>query len=171
MEWILIKTLLSLAAVIGLMVGLVFLLRKFLVLGGRPSSTDVDIRVLGTRTLQPKRSVCVIGVLDRVLVVGMSEQGMQTLTEFASDEIPAGINTPPPPDASTGYTLPQGLPFLTYLSHSISRLMGKKKNAAISSETFSDVLERSGMTGEFSHAEASTGKPARRNRKVKPTYA
>ncbi len=171
MEWILVKTLLSLAAVIGLMVGLVLLLRKFLVIGGRTSASDIEIRVLGTRTLQPKRSVCVIGVLDRVLVVGMSEQGMQTLTEFASDEIPAGIVVPPAPDSSTGNTLSQGLPFLTHLSHSISRLLGKENNRAEFSEGFSDVSGRTGMTGEFPHTSTAAGKPTRRNRKAKPKYA
>jgi flagellar biogenesis protein FliO len=170
MEWVFIKTLLSLAAVIGLMVGLVFLLRKFLIIGGRASSSEIDIRVLGTRTLQPKRSVCVIGVLDRVLVVGMSEQGMHTLTVFTSDEIPADVSASLAPDPA-GNDGPQGLPFLTHLSQSITRLVRKEKGLVDGSPAFSHELSHSGLTGENQDAEAPGRKPGQRSRKAKPTYA
>jgi len=81
MEWVFVKMMLSLAAVLGLMFGLVYVLKRF-VLPGRPSGTArVDIEVLGQRSLGPKRSIVVVKVLQQVLVLGLSEQGMQVLTE------------------------------------------------------------------------------------------
>ena len=75
MEWVFVKMMLSLAAVLGVMFGLVFVLKRF-VLPGRPSGTArVDIDILGQRSLGPKRSIVVVKVLQQVLVVGLSETG------------------------------------------------------------------------------------------------
>lgn len=82
MEWIFVKMLLSLGAVLALMFGLVYLLRRFVLIGGAAPGQAVAIEVLGRKALQPKRSVVVLNVAGRVLVVGMSEQGMQLLTEL-----------------------------------------------------------------------------------------
>lgn len=91
MEWIVVKTMLSLAAVIALMFGIVFVMRKYL--GGRASSsTIVDMRIIGTMTLQPKRSVSVLKVMNKVLIVGMTEEGMHALGEINDDESIRAIN-------------------------------------------------------------------------------
>jgi flagellar biogenesis protein FliO len=79
MEWILVKTLLSLIAVIALMFGVVYVLRKYVYQGSSGNSSLVAVDILGQRSLHPKRSIIVLKVLHTILVVGMSEQGMQTL--------------------------------------------------------------------------------------------
>ena len=87
MEWLLLKTLFSLVAVLGLMFGVVWFLKKYVYRGRSGSSSQIEIEVLGHRSLQPKRSVVVLKVMHKVIVVGMSEHGMQTLTEIA--DLPA----------------------------------------------------------------------------------
>jgi flagellar biosynthetic protein FliO len=87
MEWIFIKMILSLGAVLGLMFGLVYVLKRFVLPGGVAAQQPVVIEVLGRKALQPKKSVVVLKVAERVLVVGLSEQGMQILTELSSDEL------------------------------------------------------------------------------------
>ncbi len=82
MGWVILKTLFSLAAVLGLMFALVFLMKKFFYGSRSQSSSAVEIEILGSRTLAPKRSVYVLQVMEKVIVVGMTEQGMQTLTEM-----------------------------------------------------------------------------------------
>jgi flagellar protein FliO/FliZ len=82
MEWILVKTLLSLAGVLGLMFLVVFALKRFVFQGRANGAPGIDIEVLGQRSLQPKRSVVVLKVMNKIIVVGMSDQGMQTLTEI-----------------------------------------------------------------------------------------
>lgn len=86
MEWVVVKTLLSLTAVLALMGGIVFVMKKFL-LGGRASPSHiVEMRVLGTMMLQPKRAVSVIQVMNKVLILGVSEEGMQTLGELSDEQ-------------------------------------------------------------------------------------
>jgi flagellar protein FliO/FliZ len=88
MEWMVIKTLLSLGAVLALMLGLAYLLKKYVYRTGTAPTDRVAVDLLGQRAFGPRRSVVVLRVLDRVLVVGMSEHGMQSLAEMpaADDE-------------------------------------------------------------------------------------
>ncbi len=91
MEWILFKTLLSLAAVLALMVGVVVLLKKYVYQGKGGSAAIVPVEVLGQKALAPKRSVVVLKVMHKILVVGMSEEGMHTLTTIDDEESLAEI--------------------------------------------------------------------------------
>lgn len=91
MEWILFKTMLSLAAVLALMVGVVVALKRYVYRGTATGGQAVPVEILGQRSLHPKRSIVVVKVLDLVLVVGMSEQGLQTLGTIDSEEALAEI--------------------------------------------------------------------------------
>lgn len=124
MEWILVKTLLSLLAVIGLMVGLLLLLKKYMYAGRLGSASTVDIKVLGQRVLQPKRSVYVLKVLHKVIVVGSSEQGLQTLTEIADPESMAEVEEKISwqSEAASG----KGLPFAEHLQSYVQTLTRKR---------------------------------------------
>lgn len=86
MEWIVVKTFVSLAAVIALMVGVVFVMKKYLYGGKSSSANIVDMKVIGTMMLQPKRSVSVLKVMDKVLIIGVTEAGMETLGEINDRE-------------------------------------------------------------------------------------
>ncbi len=92
MEWIVVKTFASLSAVIGLMVVVVLLMKKF-VYGSKASPGNiVDMRVIGTMMLQPKRSVSVLKVMDKVLIIGFTEDGMHTLGEITDEHNLKQIN-------------------------------------------------------------------------------
>ncbi len=98
MEWLFVKMLLSLGAVLALMFGLMYVLKRYVMPGAQAPGQRLEIEVLGRKALQPKKSVVALKIADRVVVVGVSEQGMQTLTEFAAEECgqaekprPAGI--------------------------------------------------------------------------------
>lgn len=86
MEWIVVKTFLSLAAVIGLMIGVVFVMKKYMYGGKSSSANIVDMKVIGTMMLQPKRTVSVLKVMDKVLIIGVTEAGMETLGEISDRE-------------------------------------------------------------------------------------
>lgn len=79
MEWVLLKTLASLAAVLGLMGLVVAFMKRYVYGRRRRGNAPVEVEILGSRVLQPKRSVFVLRVLDAVIVVGSSEEGLQTL--------------------------------------------------------------------------------------------
>jgi flagellar biogenesis protein FliO len=125
MEWVLIKTLLSLVLVLALMVGVVVVLKKSMY--GRTSkrSSAVDIELLGSRILQPKRSVFVLRVLNKVFVIGSSESGMQTLTEIDDDKSLMQLEEQ---QAESSGEAANALPFSTYLNKSLSALRWKFKH-------------------------------------------
>jgi len=133
MEWVLIKTVLSLGAVIGLMLGVVVLLKKFVYGNRTSSSTPVEITVLGTKALQPKRSIVVVKVMNKILVVGMSEHGMHSLTQIEEDTSLNDQKTVPSVRSSshilnhaTGASRTTGAPFVEYLIASLSSFIGKR---------------------------------------------
>lgn len=86
MEWVVVKTLLSLAAVITLMVAVVFVMKKYLYGNQSVSSPVIDMRVIGTLMLQPKRTVSLVKVMNKILIVGVTEEGMRTLGEISDEE-------------------------------------------------------------------------------------
>jgi flagellar biosynthetic protein FliO len=88
MEWILVKTLFSLLLVLGLMVGVVWLIKKFLYGTKTYRQHGIAIDILGSRMIQPKHSVVVIRVEGRTLVIGVSDAGMTTLTELDANTLP-----------------------------------------------------------------------------------
>lgn len=90
MEWVVAKMVLSLGAVLLLMYGLVYVLKRFVLPGAAGAHQQVPIDIIGRRVLQPKKSVVVMKVAGKVLVVGMTDHGMQTLAELAEEDLPAG---------------------------------------------------------------------------------
>jgi flagellar biosynthetic protein FliO len=86
MEWILVKTIFSLVAVLALMAGMVLILKKYVYNGRGASASSVNIEVLGYRMIGPKRSIHVLKVLSKIIVVGVTEGGMTALGEIDDEE-------------------------------------------------------------------------------------
>jgi flagellar biosynthetic protein FliO len=126
MEWVLLKTFLSLLLVLGLMYGLAFLYKKYFLSQGKQDSSQVEIELLGRRTLGPKRSVAVLKVFDRVIVVGMTEDGMRTLSEMPDPRPPIEVTAGEP-----GAKQPAGRSFGDYLSAYLHVAPRKKTDPGI----------------------------------------
>jgi flagellar protein FliO/FliZ len=94
MEWMLIKTLGSLVAVLALMGGLAFVVRRYGFRPGVRRREGIEIEILGSRSLGPRRSVQVLRVMNRIIVVGVSDHGMQTLSEM-TDEVGLSVEDRP----------------------------------------------------------------------------
>jgi len=86
MEWVMVRALLSLVAVLGLMAGVVIVLKKYAYKGQNSNAAIVGVEVLGSRMLSPKRSVQVLRILNKIIVVGITEGGMTTLGEISDAE-------------------------------------------------------------------------------------
>ncbi len=86
MEWIVLRTLLSLSAIIALMLGFAWVMKRFMHAGKGRGRSLVEVELLGHRSLQPRTAVYVLKVLNRVIIVGASEHGMQTLSEISDPE-------------------------------------------------------------------------------------
>ncbi|HTY57828.1 MAG TPA: flagellar biosynthetic protein FliO [Bacteroidota bacterium] len=131
MEWIIVRTLLSLAAIVALMLGLAFLVRKYLHAGKGLRRSLVDVELLGHRSLQPRTAVYVLKVLNRVIVVGASEHGMQTLSEITDPDVLASVEE----SMTAGAAAPRWFP-------------GVKVDGAGGAKSFSDFLTMS-LRGAF----------------------
>jgi flagellar biogenesis protein FliO len=91
MGWVLLQTMLSLAAVLALMVAVVYAMKRWLFGTTANQQSTIPIDVLGYRVLQPKRAVYVVKVLGKTIVIGVSDAGMHTLCEM--DEEPDARQT------------------------------------------------------------------------------
>jgi flagellar biogenesis protein FliO len=87
MGWLLFQTVISLVAVLALMFGVVWILKRFVRLPGFRNADIVEVEVLGQRVLQPKQAVFVIKVLNKIMVVGAGEGGMRTLSTIEDEDV------------------------------------------------------------------------------------
>ncbi len=112
------KTVAALAVVVGLMLMLLFWLRKMGLgkLTGRPGSL---ISILETRLIAPKKYVTVLQVAGERFVVGITDQQINFLTSLKNDGAP---------DASAlAETGAQDAPFAAFLRTAAGRLSGKER--------------------------------------------
>ncbi|GAB4337280.1 MAG: hypothetical protein Kow0037_19820 [Calditrichia bacterium] len=86
MGWLLFKTIAILGIIIILIFAGVYFLKRF-VFGANAKAGDTHwIKVLGQIQLHPRQTLSLIQVMDRVILVGITESSMQTLTEFENPE-------------------------------------------------------------------------------------
>lgn len=82
MGWMLFKTIGVLFLIVALILLLVFLMRRY-VFNSPLSGKDSDwIQILGQVQIQPKKFLTLVKVLDRVVLVGMTDSSIVSLAEF-----------------------------------------------------------------------------------------
>jgi flagellar biosynthetic protein FliO len=86
MAWALLQTMGSLLAVLTLMVVVLFFLKKWIYGSNAQTTSAIDIQIVGYKHLQPKRSIYVVDIDEKRLVVGVSEAGIQPLAEYPVKE-------------------------------------------------------------------------------------
>ena len=127
MDGMVIRSVLSLGAILALMLGLTWLAKRYLHAGKGPRRQVVDVELLGQRSLQPRSAVYVLKVLNRVIVVGTSEHGMRPLAEISDPETLASLEDAILARPSTGWFAGAGTDiaggarsFSEYLRHQIA---------------------------------------------------
>ncbi len=86
MGWLLAKATLTLLLIIGLIFATVYLLRKYVYRGYSGSGSAEGLRILSQIQIQPKKFIALLQVYNRLLIVGISDASMHTLTEFRDPE-------------------------------------------------------------------------------------
>jgi len=81
-----IKMLFALGIVLGIMVGAVYLLKRITQHTATGGGSDGPIDVLATRYLGPKSSIMMLDVSGRILIVGVTVNGISLLTEIDDEE-------------------------------------------------------------------------------------
>jgi flagellar protein FliO/FliZ len=131
MGWVLLKTLASLTAVLGLMFVLVIVMKKYM--GGFQTTTSalISVDLLGHRMLQPKRSIVVVKVLNKIMIIGMTEEGMTMLGEIGDADILHWVDTTMAETDSGSHRVSSKkgnkVPFVEYLSRNIGILRPRNR--------------------------------------------
>jgi flagellar protein FliO/FliZ len=76
----LLKMISALALVLGIMIGLAFLVRRFFQQTGMATPDGSSITILAVKYLGPKSSIMIVDILGEVVVIGVSNQQMSYLT-------------------------------------------------------------------------------------------
>lgn len=138
MEWLLIKTTLSLAAVLGLMFLVVLAYRRLIRNGAPGGVPQAQIEIIGRRGIHPKQSVVVIRTLGKVLVVGVTEHGMQTLADINDAAELARLAPAQPPAAASQRTSFAGVLATSiqgFVGHAIHAVVpGRRERGEVSAE-------------------------------------
>ncbi|PKN33637.1 MAG: flagellar biosynthetic protein FliO [Deltaproteobacteria bacterium HGW-Deltaproteobacteria-19] len=77
----LLKMLFALAIVLGLLIGSVYFLKKFMAPAGGGDEGQA-IRILATRSLGPKSSILVVDILGKVVALGVTGAQISVLTDL-----------------------------------------------------------------------------------------
>lgn len=72
----------ALACIVGLIFGVVFVLKRFLPGATRSGGERMDLRVMAQLNVGSRQRVAVIRVQDRTLVIGITEGSINTLAEL-----------------------------------------------------------------------------------------
>jgi len=85
MDWLVVKTFLSMLLIVGLMFGILIAARKFFVV--KKSFINENLRVLTAVNLQPKKAIYLVKVFGKVLLVGVTDDSIASLGEITDGDI------------------------------------------------------------------------------------
>jgi flagellar biosynthetic protein FliO len=113
------KGLFSLIIVFALIIGFALFLKKFVYNRNGFRVSGGLVKVISTTFIGPKKSIHLIKVMDKILVVGVTDNQMQTLAEFKEGDIPNSLVENRKIDESTKQ-------YSSYFSHIFDKV--RKKN-------------------------------------------
>lgn len=90
--WAILKMIFMLGVVVALIFGTVWLLKKISPQFNRTSSANI-IKILSISYLGPKRALVLVEILDRIMLVGVTECDIRLITEFIDPEEIARLRT------------------------------------------------------------------------------
>lgn len=85
--WSSLKVVMALFLTLLLLVAGVWLLKRFLRVNKIPGISGRALAILEIRYITPKKAIALVRVLQRVLIVGVSENSLNMLGELTSEEI------------------------------------------------------------------------------------
>lgn len=85
--WTIFRTIGALLLVLGLMVAVVFLLKKFMFQNSFFPNSNVEMKIISTLPLQQRKSIYLIKVASKFFVIGVSENAISFLSEINDESI------------------------------------------------------------------------------------
>lgn len=80
--WSIFKVFLLLIFILGMMYGLLYVVKKYVFTFDKNKSKLIKIKVLSTQMILPKKFIQVVQVHDKILVLGVSDHSINLLQEF-----------------------------------------------------------------------------------------
>lgn len=87
------KMIFALAIVLGLLIGVMYFVKRFMQQTGPASDNHALINVISSKYLGPKSSIILVEIMDKILVIGISGQQMTTLASIDDPLALAKIKT------------------------------------------------------------------------------
>lgn len=84
MDWMVVKAFMTMMIIVGLMFALLIAVRKFLF--NKPHLNNDNLKVLSTLSLQPKKSIFIVKIFNKIMLVGVSDNSMAALGEITDDD-------------------------------------------------------------------------------------
>jgi flagellar protein FliO/FliZ len=85
--WVMmLKSLGMLSIVLGILVGVLYLMKKFTHAGGRHGERNM-IRMISAFYLTPKERVVLMDVMGRKILIGVTPQGINKISEFYDEDV------------------------------------------------------------------------------------
>lgn len=96
MLWMVIKTFGLLIVIIALIVLTLSAMKRLVRAGGNGGSKQSEMRVVGTLFLEPKKGIYLVKIVDRLLILGVTEGGISILEKVQEgpeiDRIEKAVN-------------------------------------------------------------------------------
>ena len=84
MDWLVVRAFLTMMMIVGLMFALLVVVRKYFF--NRPNISNENMKVLSSLSLQPKKSIFLVKVFNKVMLVGISDNSIAALGEITDEE-------------------------------------------------------------------------------------
>lgn len=84
MDWLIVKTFLTMILIVGMMFVVLIFVRKYFY--AKPQFVDENLRIVTSISLQPKKSIYLVKVFDKVMLVGVSDNAIASLGEVTDPE-------------------------------------------------------------------------------------
>jgi flagellar protein FliO/FliZ len=86
MNGLLLQTLGSLALVVILIFVILFILKKYVYRDYGHGKSSAYLKILGHLVIQPKKFIYIIKIFDKILIIGVSENNINVLSEINDSE-------------------------------------------------------------------------------------
>ncbi len=106
MEWIWLKMFGSLLLIVGLIVGTMWVLKKFMVFSKPAAGAGISMEIAGVLHLGPRRAVYAVKAGGQVLLLGVAEHAITFLTQLSDAPQSAGADGAPSASQPIGAAAP-----------------------------------------------------------------
>lgn len=85
--WDFVKIFLVLLLLAGLLYAMLYLLKKYVYASEGKNPKLLNIKVLSTQLIMPKKFISVVKIMDKVYVLGVSDQSISLVDKLTKDEV------------------------------------------------------------------------------------